>query len=63
MNYKNIILIASALIALIAIILLSPLASIQEKFARDCRGKRDGVSGCRRCCRGDSLCLTECMNY
>jgi hypothetical protein len=42
---------------------LSPLASIQEKFARDCRGKRDGVSGCRRCCRGDSLCLTKCMNY
>ena len=42
------------------------LQSIYEKFTSECLGARDGISGCRDCCRRfnkyDS-CVNDCMNY
>ena len=40
--------------------------NIIENFIEDCLGKRDGVSGCRDCCKKQknnySNCVSNCMN-
>ena len=47
--------------------LLKSLYSAQENFANICDGKRDGVSGCRDCCRSFnnmySKCVSRCMRF
>jgi hypothetical protein len=60
------------LIILLAFILLKKikqLKGIYEGFnSSQCLGKRDGVSGCRDCCRNKYYenyknCVNLCMNY
>ena len=40
--------------------------NIIENFIEDCLGKRDGVSGCRDCCKKHknnyNKCVSNCMN-
>mgnify|MGYP001448030996 CR=1 FL=1 len=57
------------LIILLAFILLKKIKGIYEGFeSSQCLGKRDGVSGCRDCCRNKypenyENCVNLCMNY
>ena len=41
--------------------------NVNERFIDKCLGKRDGVSGCRVCCRSFknmySKCVSRCMRF
>ena len=54
-------------IGLITLVLLNRNVKKVEKFIVSCLGARDGVSGCRDCCRkfGNfyGKCVYKCMNY
>ena len=53
-------------IGLITLVLLNRNVKKVEKFIDSCLGARDGVSGCRDCCRkfGNfyGKCVYKCMN-
>ena len=35
--------------------------SRRKKTHKKCLGKRDGVSGCRTCCKKSKKCIKACM--
>ena len=39
------------------------LQSIYETFSTQCDGKRNGVSGCRNCCKTNTKCISSCMKF
>ena len=66
----NKLLVLIVILLIIAVILLiSLLIFNKEKFISSCLGARDGVSGCRDCCRKFNprnlyrKCVSNCMNF
>ena len=55
------------LILIIIICLILSIKLLNENFIVECLGKRDGVSGCRDCCKkyrnNYNNCVNNCMNY
>ena len=55
------------LIVLLVLLLFLLLSKGDESFIDKCLGKRDGVSGCRDCCKSFknmySKCVSRCMRF
>ena len=55
------------LIVLVVLLLFLLLSKGDERFIDKCLGERDGVSGCRDCCRSFnnmySKCVSRCMRF
>lgn len=54
-------------ILIIIICFILSIKFLNENFIEECLGKRDGVSGCRNCCKkyrnNYNNCVNNCMNY
>lgn len=71
-NFLFLVLLAVFLLVLICIVILNSMCQGKENFINSgidkCRGKRDGVSGCRDCCRTQvpnnyTECVSHCMLF
>ena len=55
------------IIFLITLLLFFIFYKVKERFINMCLGKRDGVSGCRDCCRKFKnmydICVSKCMKF
>ena len=55
------------LIVLVVLLLFLLLSKGDERFIDKCLGKRDGVSGCRDCCKQFknmyAICVSKCMRF
>ena len=55
------------IIFLITLLLFFIFYKVKERFIDICLGKRDGVSGCRDCCRKFKnmydICVSKCMKF
>ena len=55
------------IIFLITLLLFFIFYKVKEKFIDICLGKRDGVSGCRDCCKNFqnmyNICVSKCMKF
>ena len=54
-------------LVVLLLFLLYSRVNVKEIFIDKCLGKRDGVSGCRDCCRSFknmySKCVSRCMRF
>ena len=58
------------IIIVLLILYISNIYNTIDKFVvyKKCKGKRDGISGCRNCCsikvpKNYNKCVSYCMNY
>ena len=54
-------------LVVLLLFLLYSRVNVMERFIDKCLGKRNGVSGCRDCCRSFknmySKCVSRCMRF